>query len=222
MRRLFLLSFTLVVLASCEKEVDSPLIEDEPQPTTHNAYFPLEIGNYWVYQHVNRDASNNETLTEIIDSIVVERDTFINGKQYFVIEGTNYPYNGGDWETIELLRDSLGYLVNHQGAVRFSADNFDDILASKTEVIEQDTLYTLTYQMAEVDQEFSVPAGTFEVLNFQGTVYSFRKLPGIDNPRYLNNLYAKGVGKVLQTYFFFNSPMISEKRLIRYHIHEGD
>jgi hypothetical protein len=72
--------------------------------------------------------------------------------------------------------------------------------------------------MDHLDQAFSVPAGTFEVLNFKGTAFSYKDLSGIDNPRYLNNLYAKGVGKVLQTYFYFNSPVISEKRLIRYHV----
>ena len=63
-------------------------------------------------------------------------------------------------------------------------------------------------------------AGLFEVLNFKGTALSYRDLSGIENPRYLNNLYAKGVGKVLQTYFFFHSPVISEKRLIKYHINK--
>ena len=75
--------------------------------------------------------------------------------------------------------------------------------------------------MEAMDHSFSVPAGTFEVLNFKGTLFSYKELSGIDNPRYLNNLYAKGVGKVLQTYFYLQSPRISEKRLVRYHINQG-
>jgi hypothetical protein len=60
--------------------------------------------------------------------------------------------------------------------------------------------------------------GVFNVLNYKGTVVTTRDLPGISNPRYINNLYASEVGKVLETYFFLNSPRVSEKRLVRYHI----
>ena len=217
MRNLFLLSLILGLLVSCEKEAEPALIDDESL-ISRTGYLPLEIGNYWIYQHVNIDASNNESPGNYIDSMVVERDTFINGNQYFVIEGSNYPFNGGQWAIIDILRDSLGYIVSHEGDIRFAVDNFSDTLARKTEVIDGGTLYILSYQMDQLGHSFSAPAGTFEVLNFKGTVFSYKDLSGIDNPRYLNNLYAKGVGKVLQTYFFFNSPVISEKRLIRYHV----
>ena len=217
MRQLFLISLILGLLTSCEKGTDSNLI-DGGSPISSNGYFPLEIGNYWIYQHVEIDSSNKETVREIIDSMVVDRDTFINGNQYFVIEGTNYPFDGGRWGTLELLRDSSGCIVNHEGVVRFSENNFSDTLASKTEVINQDTLYILTYKMEEVGHSYSAPAGNFTVLNCKGTVFSYHELSGIDNPRYLNNFYARGVGRVLQTYLFFHSPVISEKRLIRYHV----
>ena len=84
--------------------------------------------------------------------------------------------------------------------------------------IQEDTLYSLTYMMETVDYSLTVPAGSFEVLNFKGTAISYQDLSEIENPRYLNNFYALGVGKVLKTYFYFHSPVISEKRLIRYHI----
>ncbi len=217
MRNLFLLTLTLSLLVSCEKETD-PVLIDKDSPISSNGYLPLEIGNYWIYQHVHIDSLNNEILSDRIDSIVVERDTLINGHHYFVLEGINYPFNAGNWGIIDMLRDSAGYIVTHEGNIRFSVNNFTDILAEKTEVIQEDTLYSLTYKMETVDYSLTVPAGSFEVLNFKGTAISYRDLSGIENPRYLNNLYALGVGKVLQTYFYFHSPVISEKRLIRYHI----
>lgn len=217
MRNLFLLALILGLLVSCEKEADSTFIDDD-SPISRTGYLPLEIGNYWIYQHVNIDASNNEAPGNYIDSMVVERDTFIRENQYFVIEGTNHPFNGGQWGIIDILRDSLGYIVTHEGNIRFATDNFSDTLARKTEVINGDTMYILSYQMDQWDHSVSVPVGTFDVLNFKGTVFSYKDLSGIDNPRYLNNFYAKGVGKVLQTYFYLSSPKISEKRLIRYHL----
>ena len=122
---------------------------------------------------------------------------------------------------IDLLRDSAGYIVTAAGDIRFASDNYSDVLAEKTEVFKGDTLFTLTYKMESVDYSLTVPAGTFEVQNFKGTVFSYMEKPKIENPRYLNNLYAKGVGKVLQSYFYLSSPVISEKRLVRYHINPG-
>lgn len=220
MRKLFLLALLPGLFVSCEKEA-GPAFVDDDTPISVNGYLPLEIGNYWIYQHVHIDSMDNEILSDRIDSMVVERDTFINGHQYYVIEGSNYPFDGGQWGTIDILRDSLGYIVNHEGNIRFAVDNFSDTLDRKTEVINGDTMYILSYQMDQLVQSVSVPVGTFEVLNFKGTVFSYNDLSGINNPRFLNNLYAKGVGKVLQTYFYLNSPVISEKRLIRYHIEKG-
>ena len=217
MRNLFLLTLTLGLLVSCEKETD-PVLTDKDSPISRTGYLPLEIGNYWIYQHVHIDSLNNEILSDRIDSTVVERDTLINGHQYFVLEGINYPFNGGQWGIIDILRDSLGYIVTPEGDIRFATDNFSDTLASKIEVIQEDTLYSLTYMMETVDYSLTVPAGSFEVLNFKGTAISYQDLSEIENPRYLNNFYALGVGKVLKTYFYFHSPVISEKRLIRYHI----
>jgi len=221
MRKLFLLTLTLGLLVSCEKEAD-PALDDYESPISVKGYLPLEIGNYWIYQHVHIDSLSNEILSDRIDSIGVERDTLINGHQYFVLEGSNYPFNGGQWGIIDMLRDSAGYIVTPEGDIRFAIANFTDVLAKKTEVIQEDTLYSLTYKMETVDYALTVPAGTFEVLNFKGTAFSYKDLSGINNPRYLNNLYAPGVGKVLQTYFYFHSPVISEKRLIRYHINIDD
>ena len=89
---------------------------------------------------------------------------------YYVFEGTNYPWSGGQWKVINMLRDSSGYLVDVHGIIRFAPDNFTEVLASKTEIHSGDTLYTLTYKMEAVHDEVTVPAGKFRVLNYKGTV----------------------------------------------------
>jgi len=210
MRKLFLLVLAISLFAACNK--------DKTNPQEESNYFPMQIGNYWVYQHYNIDSLGNETDMNKTDSVIIKRDTIINNKQYFVLEGTNYPYNGNRWEILDYLRDSSGYLVNFNGIIKCSENNFTDTLVSKTEVIGEDTLYFLTYQMEAPDNYIIVPAGEFEVLNFKGTVVMPKNHPGIKNPRYMNNYYADGVGKIIETYFFLSSPFISEKRLVRYNI----
>jgi hypothetical protein len=70
--------------------------------------------------------------------------------------------------------------------------------------------------MEVMEGEVTVPAGTFETLNYKGTVTMPQDNPGIQNPRYINTLYAKGTGKILETYFFLNDASINEKRLLRH------
>jgi len=123
-----------------------------------------------------------------------------------------------DWGIVDLLRDSSGYIVNAQGIIKFSKDNFSSILASKTEVIEGDTLYTLSYRMEDPDSVLTVPAGSFGVLKYKGTLKTAMNLPGIPNPRYLNTFYADNVGRIIDTYFYLNTSTVSERRLIRYKV----
>ncbi len=209
MRKLFVLGLTIALFASCQKSPD-------PELSSMFSYTPMEIGNYWVYAHYQIDSAGIELPTSHTDSIIISGDTLINGSRYFIFQGTNYPWNGGKWQIVSIMKDSSGYLVDINGIIRFASDNFTDILASKVEVYNGDTLFTLSYQMEAAVGEVTVPAGTFEALNYKGTVTMPMDRPGIKNPRYINTFYAKGTGKILETYFFLNDSRINEKRLVRY------
>ncbi|MCE4564769.1 hypothetical protein INQ51_10650 [Maribellus sp. CM-23] len=215
MRKLFYFGLLTLLVISCRKDDSNP-----PAPMQTANYLPLTVGNYWIYQHYKIDSLGNETALSYTDSIVVARDTMINNNQYFVLEGTNYPYSQNEWGIIDIVRDSSGFIVDNIGNISFSSDNFEDILASKTEVINNDTIYTLTFRMEEPDITVSVPAGEFEVLNFKGTLITFPKIKQISNPRYENNYYSKNVGKILGNYHYISQPSVYEKRLIRYNINK--
>lgn len=217
MRTLFLASLCALITLSCEKNESNTPPADPGLPLSSD-YFPLTIGSFWIYQNVDIDLLGTEFVRAETDSIVISRDTLINDKTYLVFEGTNYPFKGGKWGIIDILRDSAGYIVNPKGDVKFSFINFRDTLHVKQEIIQEEVLYTLTYMMQHEEIPLSVPAGVFEVKNFKGTVVSEKEIDGIPNPRYLNTLYADGVGNVLRTYFFYSTPNISEKRLLSYHI----
>ncbi len=209
MRKLLVLGLATVLLSACQKTPD-------PELTPESTYTPMKIGNYWIYAHYQIDLNGNALPQSRTDSVIITGNTLINGSSYFIFEGTNYPLNGGQWQIIAMLRDSSGYLVDVNGIIRFAQDNFTEVLASKTEKHNGDTLYTLTYQMEVMEGEVTVPAGTFETLNYKGTFTMPQEIPGIQNPRYINTLYAKGTGKILETYFFLNDARINEKRLLRH------
>lgn len=214
MRKLIYLGLLVALFTSCDKDNSTPIIDSADKAN----YFPLQIGNYWVYEHYDIDSLGNETIKNRTDSVIISRDTIVNGNQYYILEGTNYPFDGGSWGIVDILRDSSGCVVNEKGQVKFSANNFTDVLASKTEIENEDTLYVLTYRMEKITNQVDVPVGEFEALNYKGTVITYNPSLNVKNPRYLNNYFADNVGKILETYFYLNSPIISEKRLIRYKI----
>lgn len=212
MRKLFCLGLVVTLFASCAK--DDPTTSVAPVDKAN--YFPLQIGNYWIYEHFEIDSSGNETKRNSTDSVVISGDTVIGGNQYYIME--DYAINGGMWESTDYLRDSSGYIVNREGKIIFSADNFTDTLASIIHIEGGDTLFVVNYQMEKLTSQVVVPAGTFEVLNFKGTIIEYYQYPGIKNPRYSNNYFADNVGKISETTLYFHSPIISEKRLVRYKV----
>lgn len=213
MRNLLLISVAIAsaLMISCEKDDSENIIESENESN----YFPLKTGSYWVYQHYQIDTSGNETLLNKRDSMVISGDTNLHGKTYYIMEGINIPYNT-QWEIIDLLRDSNGYIVNHSGEILYSKNNFTDTLVSN----QVGPAHILSYKMENPDYIVNVPAGSFNVKNFKGTIV----LINPDNnyqaeyPRYLNNYYSDSVGKILETYLFLASPKINEKRLVDYNI----
>lgn len=217
MRNLFLFGLMALFTLSCENSDPNTGIDD-PEMPVEAVYFPLAVGNSWIYQNVDIDTNGQEKVRSETDSILISRDTLVNDILYFVMEGTNYPFKGGEWGIIDILRDSMGYIVNLDGELKLSSTNFMDTLYVESEQHEDELIYTLSYRMEKEDIPCTVPAGTFHVINFKGTVVGAKEREGIPNPRYLNTRYAEGVGNVLKTYFYFSSSTISEKRLIRYNI----
>ena len=105
-----------VTLLSCEKGDEDPV-----------NYFPLAVGNYWVYGYFWTNSQSENPTPFAFDSIAISRDTLISGLKYFVIEGCQFFFNG-EWRIIDIVRDSSGYIINHEGVTLFSATNFSDIL----------------------------------------------------------------------------------------------
>ena len=213
MKKLLLLLIAFTVFASCQKE------ETKPTEESQN-YMPLDIGNYWIYQHFKVDSLGNETAYEVIDSVVISRDTSISGKTYSILE--NYwlkqPVN---LPSKSMLRDSSGYLVNEKGRISFAKNNFTDVLYSYVYFQENDTAYTAEYKMEVPDHLITVPAGTFNALNYKGNHHYYNH--NSDNTEiiqvYSDTFYAPNIGMILKTGNGYSSKKTTfEKRLIRYNV----
>ena len=211
MKQILFVAFVFTIVLSCSKE------KSEPMPAEAASYAPLTIGSYWVYSHfkINSFTGEEEQL-EIVDSVVVVGDTVINSETYSVFYGTRAVFSGRGPGIISLLRDSSGFLIDNEGKVHFATNFPQQVLRTDHLILDGgDTIYTVNYTMEDVKQEITAPAGQFITLNFKGELIDNVH----ENPRYLNNYFAEGVGKVIDTYFYIaQNEYYFERRLKKYHI----
>ncbi|MCX2744862.1 hypothetical protein OO013_13340 [Mangrovivirga sp. M17] len=109
--KLITLVFVLVLSYSCK--------DDEETPEASQDYFPLDLGNYWVYgEDLNSDQiiSDEEKLT----NTVINSDYLIKGISYSMIETTDS--FGNRLDTLYVRRQGTDYIVYAEDFLEFSAD----------------------------------------------------------------------------------------------------
>lgn len=204
---------TLLVYA-CKKDNDTA-----PAP---NAGYPnfsqLKVGNYWVYEQFDIDTAGSATPKNIFDSCYVEKDTVINSKTYFkIVKPKPYTPNQVD---ISFQRDSLHYIVNSNGKILFSSQDFSTVFDLNYIMAgPNDTVCKIVKQMGDKNLTVTTPAGTFTTSTAKESYFMYPNWALAGNPRYLNTRYAASIGIVIETLPFFTSiPNYIERRLVRYQI----
>lgn len=214
MKKVALCLLSALLLFSCKK--------DENPENISTVYFPLQKGNYWIYESVQVNRDGSEKPLDGLDSLSVTGDSIINGISYSVISGKEYHDYSTDDISYYFYRDSSGYIVDNYGRTRFSETNFTDILLVKYTIVDQnDTIVRLTCRMEKPENNVVTKAGSFSCLNYRGTIdtVSSQAPKDIKYPRYLNNYYAKNIGLVLKVdNIYFSDPSYIEKRLVRYYV----
>lgn len=182
MKKYFLFALAAVILTSCKK--------DEDQPVVFADYGNLKVGNYWVYQQFEVDTLGNVSPLDVFDSCFIEKDTLIHGNTFCKMVR---PYNIGPFDySITFLRDSLDYIVNSAGLIEFSAEDFETIFLSDSLMYRDPPVlfYKKTSKMADKDLEVITPAGNFITRSFR-TTYEYSEAVQVLSPRYMHNRYAK-------------------------------
>ena len=209
---------------ACEKDDEQKLSDNTLNDAKEN-YFPLTIGNYWVYEDYHIDSLNQETKLDYIDSIAVSRDTVIRGEKFYILSGIREFPGSDKLRDLSILRDSLGYLINQWGEILFSSGNFSDILHTRIELTSNnDTLLKVTYKMVEHSDSLEILNTKYKVLNYQGNVTVYDSSTNdIRYKDYTNKYYASNVGVVYESLFYINGHVIYkdyyERRLKRYNVY---
>jgi len=201
------------MIYSCKKDKDPTTTPSITYPN----FSQLKVGNYWVYEQFDIDATGNATSKNIFDSCYVEKDTIINSKTYFkMVKPNPYSTNQSD---ISFQKDSLHYIVNSNGKILFSSKDFSTIFESSYFLAgPNDTVCQIVKQMADNNLTVSTLAGTFATSNAKEIYSMYPNWASVCNPRNKHTRYAENMGIVIETLpFFASSPNYIERRLVRYH-----
>lgn len=217
MRNVMLMAIVaLALFSACEK--DEQNVEPE---TVYPDYACLKVGNYWIYEHFTVDTLGEATPLNKFDSCYVVKDTVINGETYAKMFRP-YPYQMAPDipnQSLFYLRDSLHYIVDHKGIIKFSSEDFLTVFQTHYNLLNSgDTLYTAAAKMDDINQRTIVPAGEYSTMNYK-TIYKLK--PGFTQftEKVSNMKYAKDVGVVVETLPMFASvPTKNERWLVRYHV----
>lgn len=210
MKRLLLLPLlALLCMQACKKDEpagDQPKPEEAAKPVDY--FFPMKVGNYWVYETVNSIGGGS-----IIDTIKVIGDIVINGKTFYrfnkLIPVMQLYGNS------HLITDSSGYLVDTVGGIYEVNDGTRDSIGGEDYISVQTVIKT-----GNRDTLITISLGSFSSLETITDVYYESGIaPGSNpNPRPMYEYWAKNVGLVKRTLFYSGNPHHQIITLKSYHL----
>lgn len=203
-------AFFILILAigfsSCKKDDSDP----DPNPTPTESvlqYFPLSVGNYWIYETSNCDSTWTECHIIKNDTVRITKDTLIGNKKYFKIESTNsLNYHGPSF-----LRDSLDYIINSFGDIIMSHTDFDTKFGEEY-IVNQDTIYHWYVQMQEEYFDVQVPAGDFNCLDKKLSFFRYQE--NFEHEFNTHCFYAKNIGPIYHNWIYASTTAGIKQELI--------
>lgn len=209
MKKVMIILFVTTCLYSCTSD-------DTNETQEANNFYALTVGNSWEYKYYLRDMATNDFVVtpvtetiEITHTVTIDSNTFYNFK--YTVDGNNtnqnlLPANG---ERNFMFRDSLGYLIDQHGGIKYASNNYEEHFIDH---YTADRSYYL--KLAEAQATITTNAGTFSCADNQ---YYIKDINGtLSNSR--DHIYRKdGEGEILGTMSFSSqSQHFAEKRLESY------
>ena len=190
----FVLIGIVVAMMSCSKSED-----DEPQnevveeiPTN---FFPLEVGNRWIYQTYRADSFDINFTKYCIDTLEITGDSVINGSTFYHLEGRKYGIIPVDM----YLGTDQSFLISGKGEKRFSVVDdgtllYDSVTPRSNQI---DKFFVTRAQMVNMFDTSSIGLGSFETITTQKSL--FLGDDNFTNGHPLDQIYARNVGPIIFT-----------------------
>lgn len=207
MKREILILSILILSYACSSEDNT-----SPNEQTDN-FYALTVGNSWEYKYYLRDMSTNEFQpTPVTETVDITETTTINNETYFnfkhIVTGNdgNYSSLPNNGEINYTLRDSLGFLIDEIGLIKYNNSDSEEYFVNTLDI---ELAYYLT--LSATDENIVTNAGSFTCYNNN---YYLKDLDGnVSNS--LDHIYREdGKGEVLSTMSFASqNEHYAEKRL---------
>ena len=211
MKKVVLIFSVCLLFFSCSSDDDS-----QPENQSETNFYGLVVGNSWVYKYYSRNPNTDvyDIDVGVTDSIsVIGTEEFL-GNTYFKVrrlttgndlESSLYNSNG---ESFELLRESEGNLIDSDGVIRFTNNDYSPRL------IEEQDWGDIYERLIENEIDLTIEAGTFTSVYSERYVITTEEvqLPGTSH-----NYYSEGIGLIMDTTTFVTNPThVYERRLVSY------
>ncbi|MFD2823082.1 hypothetical protein ACFS5M_05340 [Lacinutrix iliipiscaria] len=205
MKRILFSVCFFALFFSCNSSDDNPL-NQEPEAN----FYALAVGNAWVYKNYKYNTTTEAyDDTGVIDSVSIVGTEIISDHTYFKFRRwttgneANITFCNPNGEHFEWLRDSLGNLIDHNGAVKFTNSDFSERL------VLENTWGNIYETLTTETTSLSVEAGEFSCINSERFARNEdgEQLPGLDR-----FYYADGIGLIHDTSSFVTSDRPSIKR----------
>lgn len=153
-----LLVFYFLVLISCSSNENN-----QTSNSSSNNFYALAVNNAWVYKNYKYNIENDTYEdTGVVDSISVVDTETISGNVYFKIRRlttgneNSITYYNDNGEHFELLRDSVGFLIDNYGDIKHTYVSFDERVLSESE-------YLTIYESLQLEtMEINLTPGAFD------------------------------------------------------------
>jgi hypothetical protein len=210
-RNIFFVFMVIFAFSACKKETKSNP-ELPPQESVLD-YYPLAVGNYWLYEVSSCDSSWEDCTSMRVDSNYVSKDTLMNGHTYFKLEGRKMTGSAPSF-----IRDSLDYIVDNRGNILFSNKDFATKFHEEYVISQTDTIYHWFYKMDSTPFVVTVPLGEFICLD--NKLSFFRINENFQHEFNAHSAYAKNVGPVHKQVMFASSTGGYKTELVGYNLQE--
>lgn len=199
MKRLLLCICIITLSFSCTESDNS---ENQINPPDDN-FFALTVGNSWVYKNYRYNPDTEVyDYTGVIDSISIVGIQDFSDVSYFKFRRlttgneSEITFCNENGEHFEFLRESEGNLINEEGSIKFTNNNYEERL------LEENQWGNVYEILIDGDTAVDVEAGEFTCLNSERYAKTIdgEQFDGLDR-----FYYASGFGLIYDTSSFVSN-----------------
>ncbi|WP_421870985.1 hypothetical protein [Marinoscillum sp.] len=190
------------------EEIPYPILIDYDEINDYQTseFMNLEVGNYWVYDwYVENEAGKLEWWRT--DSTYVASTRKVGNQTIYLVVNDTRSVFGSPGSNSNSLFDSANVIYSYperEVMLTFSSEGVETFLNTPVPL-------PIHYEVERGELSLSVPAGSFECINYRGSYIHPER--GVD---FTDNYYSRGVGLIQQNTQFQHNGQKVFRYLIRY------